>query len=697
MRYGIALVLSLLCAVAGFAGPAQAEKRVALVIGNSGYKHTRGLPNPKNDAAAVARLLHGIGFAEGDVTLAIDLGYQAMRETLRAFAEKAAGADMAIVYYAGHGIEVAGENYLVPVDAKLARDRDLEYEAVHLSLVLDAVSDARKLKLVILDACRNNPLADGIALRAGIVREVSRGLKRIEPKGDLLVAYSAKAGTVALDGEGQHSPFAEALMKHMPTAGIDIIRMFGRVAETVLETTGKKQEPWLYGRPGSEAIALVPAPAPEKRTAAETPPGKDGLSAEQVVRVCREVEAMSNLSVLGALAGQHKGTAAGACIAARMDELLKTAAEKKAVVPPPKAPDPVRNPAPTSLTECDRLAAWPSGAPAGAPGVAFDLVDVARAVPACREAVSLHPGEPRLEAWLGRALMKAGTYEEAHGWLLKAAEKGNVSAMGNLAALYANGQGVGQDYAKAIGWYEKAADKGDTVAMTDLGRLYAEGLGAPQDYARAKSLYEKAAGKGDAVAMTSLGRLYGSGRGVTQDYATAVSWYEKGAEKGDPEAMTELGIRFAYGLRVPQDHAKAMRWLEKAAGKGYAGAMTRLGDLYAKGLGVKQDHAKARSWYDKAAQLQDWVGMYEVAVMLDRGMGGETNPKIAAGHLLAAARAGYSPARGQLDGDMAAWSQDTRRELQTLLFGSGDYTGPEGGVWDPASRNAARSYYMRGR
>jgi uncharacterized protein len=665
MRYGIALVVSLLCAVAGFAGSAHAEKRVALVIGNSSYKHTRALPNPKNDAEAVARLLHGIGFAEGDVMLAIDLGYQAMRETLRTFAEKAAGADIAIVYYAGHGIEVAGDNYLVPVDAKLARDRDLEYEAVNLSSVLDAVGEARKLKLVILDACRNNPLADSIALRSGVVREVTRGLKRIEPKGDLLVAYSAKAGTVALDGEGKHSPFAEALMKHMPTAGIDVFRMFGRVAETVLETTGKKQEPWLYGRPGSEAIALVPDPASEKKAAADTPPGKDGLSAEQVVRICREVEGMSNLSVLGALAGQHKGTAAGACIAARMDELLKTAAERTAVVPPPKAPDPARNPprnpGPTPLTECDRLAASPTNTPAGVPGVAFELVDGARAVPACREAVSRHPGEPRLEAWLGRALMRAGTYEEAHGWLLKAAEKGNASAMSNLGNLYANGKGVGQDYAKAKGWYEKAA------------------------------------AKGDAVAMTSLGRLYASGQGVTQDYAMAVSWYEKAAEKGDVEAMTELGIRYVYGLRARQDHATAMRWLEKAAGKGHAKAMSRIADLYFKGLGVKEDHARARSWYEKAAQLQDTVAMYEVAVMLDRGMGGAANPKVAAGHLLAAARAGYSPARGQLDGDLSAWSQDTRREVQTLLYASGDYTGPEGGAWDLASRNAARAYYMRDR
>jgi uncharacterized caspase-like protein len=170
-----------------------AEKRVALVIGNAEYQHTRLLPNPRNDADAIAKLLRANGFV--DVTLKTDLAYLAMREELRAFTGKAGDADTAVVYYAGHGIEMAGENYLVPTDAKLARDTDLEYEAITLTSVLNAVSDARKLKLVILDACRNNPLGDKIALREGVTRQASRGLTRIEPKGDVLVAYSAKAGT----------------------------------------------------------------------------------------------------------------------------------------------------------------------------------------------------------------------------------------------------------------------------------------------------------------------------------------------------------------------------------------------------------------------------------------------------------------------------------------------------------------------
>ena len=260
MRYVIRLAALLWCGFASLA-TASAEKRVALVIGNADYQLTRALPNPKNDAEAVADLLRQIGFASADVTLKLNLDYRAMREEVRAFAAKVAGAEVAIVYYAGHGIEVAGENYLVPVDAKLAHDRDLEYEAVTLASVLEAVSEARKLKLVILDACRDNPLSHKINLRAGTTRKLARGLERIEPAGDVLVAYAAKAGTVALDGTGKHSPYAEALLKHMPTPGIDVFRLFGRISEAVLEVTNRQQEPWLYGRPGGEAIALVPLPA----------------------------------------------------------------------------------------------------------------------------------------------------------------------------------------------------------------------------------------------------------------------------------------------------------------------------------------------------------------------------------------------------------------------------------------------------
>jgi uncharacterized caspase-like protein len=254
------------------AGLAQTEKRIALVIGNSAYRHTGILANPKNDAEAVAKLLKTMGFA--DVRLRTDLDYGGMREGIRLFGKSAADAEIALIYFAGHGLEISGENYLVPVDARLAHVRDLEYETVSLASVLSAVESARRLKLVILDACRNNPLGHKIVLRSGPTRGLGRGLGRIEPTGEVLVAYAAKAGTLAEDGAGKHSPYAQALLKHMATPGLDVIRMFGRVKEAVLEATQSAQEPWIYGSPGGEPVALVPAlarPAPPEKIAPAPP------------------------------------------------------------------------------------------------------------------------------------------------------------------------------------------------------------------------------------------------------------------------------------------------------------------------------------------------------------------------------------------------------------------------------------------
>jgi TPR repeat protein len=658
-------LLAAMCAAAGLgAGPATAAVRVALVIGNSDYKHTRVLPNPRHDAEAIAALLRQIGFAAGDIILKTDLDYRALREAVRAFAAKAAGADTALVYYAGHGIEVGGENYLVPVDAKLARDRDLEYEAVTLASVLDAVGEARRLKLVILDACRDNPLAHKMDLRAGIARQVSRGLERFEPKGDVLVAYAARAGTVALDGSGKHSPYAEALLKHMPTPGIDVFRLFGRVSEAVLDATGRQQEPWLYGRPGGEAVALVPKATPELVLPPLPPPpgvrpSADGL--EAAVRICRDVAGIASLSVLGAMADQYKGSTAGPCIAARIEELTraeaqaKAEAEKKAqaerkieaekraeaqrknaeaekkltVVAPPKRTDPPlaaplmtpgARPASAPATECDHLAATP-GYVTGVRGVMSSLLDATRAVPACREAVAKHPGEARLQAWLGRSLAKAESWSEARLWYEKAAERGHPVALNNLGNMYSQGKVVPQDYAKARSLFEKAADAGEPIAMGNLGLLFRDGRGVPQDYATARVWLEKAAEKGVPGAMSALGVLYHNGQGVQQNHVTARVWYEKAAETGEPIAMRNLGLLFRDGRGVPQDYATARVWLEKAAEKGVPGAMSDVGWLYFDGKGVRLDYAQAFGWFQKAAERDYVPAMADLGWLYQSGHG----------------------------------------------------------------------------
>jgi uncharacterized caspase-like protein len=236
---------------------AEELRKVALVIGNSAYEHAGVLANPRNDAGAMAETFRRIGFEVVETRL--DVGKIAFLDALQAFTRESRRSDVAVVYYAGHGIELDGQNFLIPTDATLATDDDVEFEAVPLGLVLRAVEQARRLRLVILDACRNNPFASRMVRRAG-ARAVGRGLAGVEPVGDMLVAYAARDGEVASDGDSEHSPYAEALLKLLPEPGLEIQFLFRKVRDEVLQSTGNVQRPHVYGSLGGDPIYLVPPP-----------------------------------------------------------------------------------------------------------------------------------------------------------------------------------------------------------------------------------------------------------------------------------------------------------------------------------------------------------------------------------------------------------------------------------------------------
>ena len=268
-----------------FAGEALAEKRVALVIGNSNYANVRPLTNPANDANAVATMFKEAGF---DVVSARnDLAGVEMRRTFRDFAEQANKADIAVVFYAGHGIEVDGTNYLLPVDTALRRDIDVEDEAVSLDRVMRLLEPAKRLRLIILDACRDNPFTRTMQ-RTIETRSVGRGLAKVEPvTSDTLIAFAAKAGSTASDGEGKHSPFTAALIKNLTVPGLDLRLAFGRVRDDVLNSTDRKQEPFVYGSLGGTTVALVPEPQKQAAPApavVPTPPPAAAADANAAMR-----------------------------------------------------------------------------------------------------------------------------------------------------------------------------------------------------------------------------------------------------------------------------------------------------------------------------------------------------------------------------------------------------------------------------
>ena len=240
---GLFVLVPVVLALAPHEAGAGAERRVALVIGNSAYAHTPPLPNPRNDAEALAEVLGGLGF---EVVEGLDLDRASTTRLLRAYADRLKGASVALFFYAGHGLQVDGINYLVPVDARLEEENDLPFEAVELSLVLRLMQRQVPTSLVFVDACRNNPLAQNLSRSMGKSRSVAvgKGLARVSSGVGMLIAYATQPDAVAADGAGRHSPFTGALLKHIAAPGLEVRQVLSRVRERVVRESGGRQVPW---------------------------------------------------------------------------------------------------------------------------------------------------------------------------------------------------------------------------------------------------------------------------------------------------------------------------------------------------------------------------------------------------------------------------------------------------------------------
>ena len=281
------VLLSVLPVAAG------AAQRVALVIGNSAYEHTDPLRNPGNDAAGMAAALGRLGF---EVVQGTDLDLDGFYDKLGEFDAASRGADVTLFFYAGHGLQVQGKNWLAPVDAKLGSRLDLERGAVRLDTVLEHMRGTKKL--VYLDACRNNPLAGDLARTMGLSRTAAtnRGLARVRSGSGTLIGYATAPDDVAADGEGRHSPFTEALLAHIETPGLSVNDMFGEVSGAVSRATGGKQVSWSHSSLGRFYLASAAAPLPKDTgttAAGGTPPPSSGDAA-------RAYEAAERVHTVGA-------------------------------------------------------------------------------------------------------------------------------------------------------------------------------------------------------------------------------------------------------------------------------------------------------------------------------------------------------------------------------------------------------------
>jgi Caspase domain len=288
MRRLIYCVIAMVWLVAGAGMALAAQKRVALVIGNANYS-IKPLANPANDATAIAAAFEVLGFDH--VTLKTNLTRRQMIDALQAFERQAGGADVSVVFFAGHGTALdQTDTYLVPIDAKLEREADLEDEAISLKSVLRRLEGTQGLRLIILDACRNPPFQ-----LAGRKRSTARGLSRIEPDDNTLVAYATKDGATADDGAGPHSPFTTALLNRLASPGLDVSFVFRHVRDDVMAATGRQQQPHLYGTLGATPVYLnaglnpaglaPPAPLPTVVTPPPTPAPKVTAPSEEAPAV----------------------------------------------------------------------------------------------------------------------------------------------------------------------------------------------------------------------------------------------------------------------------------------------------------------------------------------------------------------------------------------------------------------------------
>ncbi len=600
-----------------------AENRVAFIIGNSAYQTVSPLDNPINDALDMTVALEGLGFR---VILGSDATMEDMRRGIDAFSEAAETADVVLFYYAGHGFQVSGQNYLVPVDAALSSIQDLPDQTLPLTDVLTAMQKSNGLKLVVLDACRDNPFGVGLDALPG----TESGLARVSTAADFMFVYATQPDNVAYDGTGRNSFFTEAVLNHIYTPGLDIAELMTNVRRDVLAATGGRQVPW-------ENSSLTqrfrfdnsPASASEETLLWQVAASERDADLMQLY-VDRYPQGAHVDDVVAFLeTGEQTRTLTARDEVAEAERLWKLA--RRSRMRPLLEYYLERYPAGTDASEaqrllalipraedatpggvCERLTTHPRDATAVTGGVPFDRLrdNALTAIQACAAAAAQSPDLPHYTALLARATAASGDLE------------------------------------------------------------------------RAVSLYKSAADRGDLRAMVSLAQLTEAGNGLPQDFNAALSLYERAADGGSPDAMINLAIILFEGTQVDPNVDRAISLLKKAAQGGSAKAVFNLGVLAQDGVVDKPEDAL--EYFERAAKDGEVQGYRAAAILLDEGRGVEKNPAKAANMLLRGTAEDRGSLLEQLTTATNEWSPDTIREVQTRLKQAGFYTAAIDGLPGPS-------------
>lgn len=618
---------------------AHAETRLALVIGNSSYQSLKALKNPANDAGDIAAALKARGF---EVIQGIDVGGAEMRRLAARFVDQAKRTDVSLVYYAGHGFQVASQNYLVPVDAVIRSRQDVAAQTVALRSLIDPLDGTPGSHLVFLDACRNNPLRDGVEVEDPTLLN---GLARIGDAASSFIAYATRPDNVAFDGGGRNSPFAQALLGQIGTRGQDINAMMIAVRNDVLAATGGFQRPseissltrQFYFAPGQPASLspetqlwqlanAVREPALMRIYLSRYPEGAHAAEAQSAIKVASLTPASGAVrstpdsdrvadDPLWDLAQRSRMRPLVEFYLARNPDGRHAPEARQLLQSLPSAADIAREPA----TLCERSATHPRDATANTPGV--PLGDLARnaetAIAACREARGAHPETPHFTALLARALAAAGRREEAVAMYREAAERGNLRAMVSLGLLMETGDGLPKDPKGAVALYERAAEAGSSDAAINLAVDLMQGIGTPKNPRRAVDLLRQAADAGSAIATYNLGVL--TQEGVAGDRAGALELFVKATELGDPRGYVPAAILLDEGRGTGKDPAKSaemlLRGVASDTGEALSEVVQRSGNWSNETIRALQARLKRAGYY--AGQV-DGRGGTKMAAALER-------------------------------------------------------------------------------
>jgi len=654
-----------------------AERRVAFVVGNSHYTSVPQLNNPDNDAQAVAAALKSEGF---EVVSALDLDRTDFDKALQRFIRSLPGAELSVLYYSGHGIQVGGDNRIIPIDAKLKDPADLEVETINVKTIISYMQQNSKTQLVYLDSCRNNPFQSRSFL-VGPEKQMAVagvGLAPLTTAPSSLIAYSTQPGAVAEDGTGDKSPFTASMLKYSFTLGVDVQRALDKVTEDVWAATNKRQRPWsidtlaqpvYLAKPVIRIAAVMPVqttispavkigPAPKQEpafvaTAQDAPVQVAVLLGETFNKPRRvpigvgQVAMLDDLPLVRAATGaQIQITAApifgtmylnGAPLT-RGDVVDQNAiravtfepsigSEGKVQSVQLKVEQPgggvegqvVTGKIESFVPACDEQAGEPLDPQGVSAGKLPNEIDAKPAIAACSEAATKFPELARYKYELGRAKLADKDVAGAIEQFNEAAGAEYTRAYYELGYLAERGLGRSQDLVEANRLFKIGSDRGDPYAMLAYGRNLTLGRGVPKSVDDGVKLLNRAVELGHTYAMNTVGAMYYYGQNLPADPKRGVRFYQAALARNDIYAMHNMGIAYLEGKGVARNPATAMALFQRASDGGHPNAPASIGAMYFKGNGVKKDLPTAIMWYETGAERGDFYAASNLAWIYSKG------------------------------------------------------------------------------